>query len=802
MLSWNSEGGRASRPSRTPTATPSGSGRRADDSAHRVTSAEQRRAERTVAVELAVYTLVFFLVALVFDPTIDVQFTLPKLMWLRFGTAAILGVWVVRLIQGGVRPVPRIVLVPAIVLACWWTVVTPFAADVRTAINGIHGRYNGLINGILLIVVFLVVASTARPRAELRRLVVAFLIAVVPVAGYAAAQDFGVDRFVWPNPRPGSTIGNPVPLAAILALAIPFVLAFLIVERRRTRRIVWSALLLLYGVASAATLSRGPWIGVVAACGTVAIAAVRLRLVNLKAPAVWWSLAVLASAGVLLVDSTTALHISHRLEQFGDLRSDPSLAVRFVCFNAAYRMIRAHPITGVGLENFGVLYPMYRPLEPETVPPDSMPTMVHSGYVQAVATTGIIGLAFSLALSAGVFFVLIRSCRVLARRHAEGAARERSDPAEESASDLMFGVAFAAALIGYMVQALSGWEEVSLSAFYWILAGAAVAFSTAERTELGIPSLERLKIPLALAASACAAAAIVLGFDAARQIEVDRVFFQTRFLDLKKDWPSIQYQLESGLETAGDAAKYFDDAGLRYLRRVEAVRDPAAYVRGVALFEKSARANRFDPYSLVHRIDLETAALTAGIAQAPSVDAKDAVARARALDPNNATVHASIAALEQAAQDPVSALRTINEAIRLRPHHPGYHVLRGDLQRGLGDRTAAISAYREEILLVNPASSEWLSVERRLLVTLEEAGQHEAAIAEGKMVTGTVTDDLAFTVLGLAYRSIGDWESAFEAFSAATRINPANVNAATGLREAEAARKRAPTANARTLGGR
>jgi len=85
MLSWNSEGGRASRPSRTPTATPSGSGRRADDSAHRVTSAEQRRAERTVAVELAVYTLVFFLVALVFDPTIDVQFTLPKLMWLWGG---------------------------------------------------------------------------------------------------------------------------------------------------------------------------------------------------------------------------------------------------------------------------------------------------------------------------------------------------------------------------------------------------------------------------------------------------------------------------------------------------------------------------------------------------------------------------------------------------------------------------------------------------------------------------------------------------------------------------------------------
>jgi O-antigen ligase/tetratricopeptide (TPR) repeat protein len=755
----------------------------------RITSAERRGAERTAAVELAVYTVLFLLVGLVFDPTIDVQFTLPKLMWLRFSTAAILGLWVVRLIQGGVRPVPRIVLVPAVGLAFWWTLVTPFAADVQTAIKGTHGRYNGLINGILLLVVFLVVASTGRSRADLRRLVVAFLIAIVPVAAYALAQNLGLDPLVWPNPRPGSTIGHPVPLAAILALAIPFVLAFLLVERRNTWRIAWSALLLLYGFASAVTLSRGPWLGLAAACGAMAIAAVRLRVIILKRSALWWSLAILAIAGVFLVDSTAVLR---RLQQFANLRADPSFTGRFVFYNAAFRMIRAHPITGVGLENFGVLYPQYRPLEPETVPPDSVPTMVHNGYIQAAATTGIIGLALSLALSAGIFFLLIQSCRVLARRLDDGRAREPSDPVEESASDLMFGLAFGGALIGYMVQALSGWEEISLSAFYWILAGAAVAFTSAERTEPGIRSFERLRIPLALAASAGAAAAIVLGFDAARQIEVDRAFFQARRLDPEKDWPSIQQQIESGLEAAGGTAEYQDDAGLLYLRRIQVKQEPSSYRRAVALFEGSSRANRFDPYALVHRIDLETAALTAGIVRMPSDDAKDAVARARALDPNNASVYASIAAMQQAAQDPVSALRTIDEAIRLRPHHPGYHVLRGDVQRALGDRTAAIAAYREEVLLLKPGSAEWLNVERRLLVTLEEAGQHEAAIAEGKMVTATVNDDLAFTLLGLAYRSTGDWKNALEAFTAAARINPSNATATAALREVEAALQSAP----------
>ncbi|HEY7291228.1 MAG TPA: O-antigen ligase family protein [Vicinamibacterales bacterium] len=745
------------------------------------------------------YSLLFLLLALAFDPTIEVQFTLPKLMWLRFGTAAILVLWVLRLIQGGVRAVPRIVLIPTVVLAFWWAAVTPFAADLQTAIKGMHGRYNGLINAILLLVVFLVVASTDRSRADLRRLVIAFLFALVPVAVYAAAQDLGFDPLVWPNPRPGSTIGHPVPLAAILSLVIPFVLTFLIVETRSARRIGWSALLLLYGFATAATLSRGPWLGLLAACCTVVIVAIRLRVVTLKASALWLSLAGLATAGVLLANSTAILKISRRLEQFVNLRADPSFTGRFVFFDAAYRMMRAHPITGVGLENFGVLYPTYRPVEPESVPPDSIPTMVHNGYLQAAATTGVIGLVLTLALSAGIFFVLIRSCRVLATRLDDVRAEQRFDLAELSAADLMFGIAFAGALIGYMVQALSGWEEIPLSAFYWILAGAAVSFTTADRTEPAMRTLARFKIPLILVGSAAATMAIVLGFDAVRQIDVDRAFFQARLLDREKDWTLIQRHLEWGLEASGNAAKYQDDAGLLYLRRVEARQDPSSYRRAATLFEGSARANRFDPYAVVHRIDLETAALTAGIVQTPSTDANDAVIRAVAIDPNNATVYASIAALQQAAQDPTNALRAIDEAIRLRPHHPGYHVLRGDLQRTLGNRTAATAAYREEVSLVKAGSPEWLNVERRLLVIFEESGQHDAAIAEGKMVTATVNDDLAFTVLGFAYRSTGEWQNAFDAFAAAVRINPANAAAAGGVRESEAARQHGPSADSKPL---
>ena len=84
-----------------------------------------------------------------------------------------------------------------------------------------------------------------------------------------------MDPLVWPNARPGSTIGHPVPLAAIVGLAIPFVLALLIGETDTVRRWLWTALLGLFLFVTAATLSRGPQIGVAVAIGVMVLAALK-----------------------------------------------------------------------------------------------------------------------------------------------------------------------------------------------------------------------------------------------------------------------------------------------------------------------------------------------------------------------------------------------------------------------------------------------------------------------------------------------------------------------------------------------
>ena len=226
--------------------------------------------------------VLFVLTAIAFDRTAQIQFTLPKLIALQFCAAAIALWWAWQARRGALKPVPRLVLLPVTLVVVWWIVTLPFAVDLRTAVHGMHGRYNGLISQITMVALFLAIASAGVPRATSRRFMIAFALALVPVAGYAVAQSVGADPLVWPNARPGSTIGHPVPLAAIIGLAIPFVLVFLIGETSTVFRWMWAALLGLFLFVTAATLSRGPQLGVAVAIGVIVLAALKRRVVSLK----------------------------------------------------------------------------------------------------------------------------------------------------------------------------------------------------------------------------------------------------------------------------------------------------------------------------------------------------------------------------------------------------------------------------------------------------------------------------------------------------------------------------------------
>src|SRR5581483_9060484 len=422
-----------------------------------------------------------------------------------FGAAAIAILWGWRLQRGVVRPVPRVVLIPAVALAAWWLATLPFAADRHTALYGMHGRYNGLIAHTSMLVLFLAIASSGLSRESVRRFTLWLVAALVPVAAYGVAQSAGWDVFVWPNIRPGSTIGHPVPFAAILSMALPFAIAAVLTASRWSERALAGAAALLLLLAIAGTLSRGPWVGLAAGIAAMVVLAVWSGSVAGFPSIRRYVLPASAAAAVVAFSILPVGRVVQRVSMFRNLTADPSFADRFVFYRAALNMVRDRPIVGVGLENFGLLYPRYRPIEPEAVPVDSIPSMVHNGYLQFAVTTGVPGLFAYLTLIVAIVRVVWRY------RPARGS------------SDAILTMAFLGAIASYLVQDISGWLELPLSAFFWSIAGSAIAFASAAQNVAPVSASHRRRRLMLFGALAIAAAMAAGGSRAFTELRADRL---------------------------------------------------------------------------------------------------------------------------------------------------------------------------------------------------------------------------------------------------------------------------------------
>jgi O-antigen ligase/tetratricopeptide (TPR) repeat protein len=717
----------------------------------------------------------FVTIALAFSLSVESQFTLPKLLWLRATASMLVLLWALRWWRGGVRPIPAGVLSAAGALAAWWIVTTVFAVDRATALHGMYGRYNGLLNHLVLVSICLVLASTPMSQRDVEGVARWFAVALIPVALYAVAQEAGLDPIVWPNARPGSTIGHPVPLAASLSLAVPFLLALAVRETHRPRRWMWLGVLVVFLYVIAATLSRGPWIGLAVSAAVMATIAFRHGLVTFERPRITITgIAAIAIAVTVAVASGSAGRIASRLEALTHLRSDPSFMDRLVYFDAAGRMLRDHPLAGVGFESFALLYPRYRPVEGESVPADSLPTMVHNGYLQMAVTNGVPALALYLILMTAIGLRLWRTCR--------RPVADRSGPA---ARTVIFGAALMAALAGYLVQDLSGWLEVSLSAFFWAVLGAAVSFTAAEASEPRRMPAARWRLAGSLTAVCGAIAIASLAVGTLRELRADSHFFEAQHRDVSKDWPSIEQHVATGLALVPDEPHYEDLAGIVYLKRMKAVGRRDVYDRSSALLDHAAQGNRFDPYILIHRVDLETAALQQQIVASTSDTARRAADRVTEMDPNNATVHEAVARLQLAERRPEAALSSIRLAEALRPHHARYHLIAGDALRQQGDPAAAVASYRAETMLAE-SDQEWAIAQQRLILALLETGQAQPAADEARAAVARLpADAVARALLGFAYLRLTRVDAAKAAFAAALAIDPTNAQARAGLRDLE-----------------
>ena len=262
---------------------------------------------------------------------------------------------------------------------------------------------------------FLVLLSVMRDRADAQRLGVALVLGAVvsAVVALALVPAGAVVTDAGP-PRLRGLFGSPNNLALILERALPVTvgLALAAASRPRLRTAAWTAVALLAAVL-VLTFSRGAWIGALAGLAVALMPIWRreksgpldptprhsgesrnpvrvLRRMRTSTPLL---VAGLMAAGLMAAIFTTGGDNLARL-----LRpSDAATAARPLLWDSAWRMIADNPVLGVGPDNFLYHYPNY--IRPEAWAEPNI-SHAHNIALDTWLTLGIPGLVVVVAVLA------------------------------------------------------------------------------------------------------------------------------------------------------------------------------------------------------------------------------------------------------------------------------------------------------------------------------------------------------------------------------------------------------------------
>ncbi|HVE73842.1 MAG TPA: O-antigen ligase family protein [Mycobacteriales bacterium] len=415
------------------------------------------------------------LTAVLFWTPADDPVNLIKLTALLLCALAAIALAVGRGIRTRIVTVPTSPLaVAAVVLLGAFALSAAVAPHGTTALLGTNGRNSGLL-AYASALVLLLVTLRVFDQASVRLLAQALLVAGAFTAGYGGLQRLGIDVVPWANPFNPiiAAMGNPDFAAGHLAVCLPAAAwGALWTGWGRPWRVasgLVAALALL--VASLSSAVQGP----IAGLAGLAVVALAVALdahghVRRRALAALGACAGLAAA-ILAVG----------IAGVGPARSfftGISYEGRTWYWRAALRMFRDEPVTGVGLDSYGLAWRLARPVEaPRALGGDTYSDSAHSILLQHLAQGGLVlGLAY-LGFVVVVLIALLGGLRRL-----RGQQRL-----------LLAGLG--GAWVAYQVQALVSIDQVPLLLTNYVLAAAIVVAAGGSR-------LRRLTLPGAVPAPA------------------------------------------------------------------------------------------------------------------------------------------------------------------------------------------------------------------------------------------------------------------------------------------------------------
>jgi O-antigen ligase len=274
-------------------------------------------------------------------------------------------------------------------------------------------------------------AQAARDALWRQRLFEAIHVSVGIVAVIGILQHISLSSLSLPVISvPGSTFGNRNMAGEAVALALPFGCAVVAQPRRsRVRAGVAVGLLVAQLAYLAVTRARGAWIG--GAMGIAVFLLVRRPALTRPTRLLVFPIAAVVLAAALLpgrwrprdANDTKRYEAGSRVVLDALDPASPVARTRLGLWRRTFAMYQAHPLSGVGPGNFGVLFPLYA--EPDAAADGVMseraiPRRPHNELLERLAETGPLGLAALTALFVTAFVAAASSARVARPRGSAG----------------------------------------------------------------------------------------------------------------------------------------------------------------------------------------------------------------------------------------------------------------------------------------------------------------------------------------------------------------------------------------------
>lgn len=274
-----------------------------------------------------------------------------------------------------------------------------------------------IVRMVKVFILYFVIANQIRDRNDLKLVAWALIASLVFEGSVAVLQMIkggtiglaflgeaylpDIDRSkLW---RVMGTLGHPNRLAMYLEMLLPLCFGMFLLEKRMRRKMMALSSFGLGLVALIMTGSRGAWIAFVLGMLVFFILAVKSRHVKLSA---------LFGTGIigLIVMAGVALGFSGMIEEriYGD--DYGSAMSRIPMIQIAINLIEAHPLGGVGINNYAVVMKKYN----DTILGrrfKSIPRPVHNMFLLVTGETGIIGLSMLLLLLYFFFATAFKSAR-------------------------------------------------------------------------------------------------------------------------------------------------------------------------------------------------------------------------------------------------------------------------------------------------------------------------------------------------------------------------------------------------------